>query len=138
MQHDISRVKLQDYANYLKDDQLCKLAQSDIFWATVSSIEEVGVHETYDIQIDSENHLYALDGFITHNSTLLESIYWAQFNDTLRSDMKADWVVNDKVGKNCRVKLDYRNGYSIERFRKHRDLGGTGVKVYKDGIYQEK
>jgi DNA repair exonuclease SbcCD ATPase subunit len=71
-------------------------------------------------------------------STILEAIYWAQFNDTLRSDMKADWVVNDKVGKNCRVKLDYRNGYSIERFRKHRDLGGTGVKVYKDGIYQEK
>lgn len=71
-------------------------------------------------------------------TSFTEAIYWAQFNDTLRSDMKADWVVNDKISKNCRVRIDYRNGYSIERFRKYRDLGGVGVKVYKDGVYQEK
>lgn len=49
------------------------------------------------------------------------------------SEMKADFAVNDEVGKNTRVAVTFANGYSIERFRKYTKLGGTGVVVRKDG-----
>lgn len=34
--------------------------------------------------------------------------------------MAIDEVVNDIIGKNCCVKLDFANGYTIERYRKHK------------------
>ncbi len=74
-------------------------------------------------------------------STFLEAIFWCYFGETIRDEMKADDVVYDPQytgkGKNCYVRVNHANGWSIERFRKYHDLGGTGVKVYKDDIYQE-
>jgi DNA repair exonuclease SbcCD ATPase subunit/DNA repair exonuclease SbcCD nuclease subunit len=74
-------------------------------------------------------------------STFLEAIFWCYFGETIRDEMKADDVVYDPQftgkGKNCYVRVNHANGWSIERFRKYHDLGGTGVKVYKDGVYQE-
>jgi DNA repair exonuclease SbcCD ATPase subunit len=66
-------------------------------------------------------------------STLMEAIVWVQFGRFLRSDMLADYAVNDSVGANCSVKLDFTNGYSIERYRKYSKLGGNGVRIYKNG-----
>lgn len=48
--------------------------------------------------------------------------------------MKSDFAVNDVSKKNCRVRVTFDNGYSVERFRKHKDMG-NGIKVYKDGQY---
>ena len=92
----------------------------------------------------------------TGKSTILEAVAWCQFNKFLRSDMLAEYAVNDAVGKNCsvplhallcshlqshvracnssrKVRLDFANGYSIERFRGHKEKGGSGVVVFKDG-----
>lgn len=66
-------------------------------------------------------------------STILEALTWCLFGQFLRSEMKADFAVNDEVGKNTRVAVTFANGYSIERFRKYTKLGGTGVVVRKDG-----
>ena len=69
-------------------------------------------------------------------STILEAIVWCLFGEVLRSDMSAADPVNDVVGKNCCVKIDFENGYSIERFRKFASKGsgsGPGLKLYKNG-----
>jgi DNA repair exonuclease SbcCD ATPase subunit len=70
-------------------------------------------------------------------STLLEAMTWCQFGQFLRSDMLADYAINDRIGTQCRVRLDFNNGVSIERFRKYSSLGGTGVRVYKHGVLVE-
>lgn len=78
-------------------------------------------------------------------STIIEAITWAQHGKTIRDDMKVDDVINDDIGRNCRVTLEFKNGYAIERFRKYGGLGldgqtisGSGVRVYKDKQYLAK
>jgi len=69
-------------------------------------------------------------------STILEAIVWCLFGEVLRSDMGAADPVNDVVGRNCCVRIDFENGYSIERFRKFTSKGvgpGPGLKLYKNG-----
>jgi len=70
-------------------------------------------------------------------SAIFEAVCWALFDKFLRSDMKVDYAINDKTLRNCRVRLRFSNGYEVERFRKYKSLGGNGVRVYKDGVYQE-
>jgi DNA repair exonuclease SbcCD ATPase subunit len=45
---------------------------------------------------------------------------WCQFGRCVRGGMAADDVVNDKVGRNCSVTLEFANGYIITRYRKHK------------------
>ena len=52
-----------------------------------------------------------------------------QFAKFLRSDMIADYAINDKVGEDCMVRIDFANGWAIERFRRFAAKGGTGLKV---------
>ena len=70
-------------------------------------------------------------------STILEAIVWALFGEVLRSDMTAADPVNDKLGKNCCVRVDFENGFSVERFRRYYSKSptmGPGLKLYKHGI----
>lgn len=69
-------------------------------------------------------------------STILEAIVWALFGEVLRSDMTAADPVNDKIGKNCCVRIDFENGFSVERFRRFSSKGtmGPGLKLYKHGL----
>jgi recombinational DNA repair ATPase RecF len=53
-------------------------------------------------------------------STLIEAMTWCQFGRCIRGGLAANDVVNDSIGKNCFVKLDFANGYSITRYRKHK------------------
>ncbi|KAJ4200796.1 hypothetical protein NW759_015822 [Fusarium solani] len=59
-------------------------------------------------------------------STLVEAMAWCQFGRCIRGGLAANDVVNDNVGKNCSVKLEFANGYTIERYRKH--------KIYKNRV----
>ncbi|KAF5619469.1 hypothetical protein F52700_11752 [Fusarium sp. NRRL 52700] len=52
-------------------------------------------------------------------STIVEAMVWCQFGHCLRGGFAND-VVNDEVGKNCSVTLEFTNGYSITRYRKHK------------------
>ena len=72
-------------------------------------------------------------------STLMEAISWCQFGKFLRSDMAADMAINERIGRDCRVILEFENGYKLERFRKCNDMGGSGsgIRVYKDNQYLE-
>ncbi|KAF5661814.1 P-loop containing protein [Fusarium heterosporum] len=54
-------------------------------------------------------------------SMVIEAMVWCQFGQCIRSGMAADDVVNDIVGKNCCVTLEFANGYAISRHRKHKE-----------------
>ncbi|KAK3291702.1 uncharacterized protein B0H64DRAFT_468369 [Chaetomium fimeti] len=53
-------------------------------------------------------------------STLLEAMAWCQFGRCIRSGLAVNDVVNDNAGKNCSVVLEFANGYTIARYRKHK------------------
>lgn len=78
-------------------------------------------------------------------STILEAIFWCLFGERIRSDCKVDDVINDVLGKNCKVIVGYENGWAIERFRKAgkdcqgydgESLSGSGVRCYLNRQYQ--
>lgn len=115
---NISRNKLLKYANTLNSNKLYKLATSDLVWCKIKSIEPLGKDYTYDIQIDNSTSLYALNGFITHNSAIFESIAWALFGKSRHK--KADGVVKwDK--RTCRVELTFEVGSNLYRIIRTRD-----------------
>ncbi|XEU97313.1 hypothetical protein FSHL1_002599 [Fusarium sambucinum] len=54
-------------------------------------------------------------------STLVEAIVWCMFGRCIRSGLAANDVLNDSIGKNCSVMLEFANGFAITRYRKHKD-----------------
>jgi DNA polymerase III alpha subunit/intein/homing endonuclease len=60
--HVISRL-----ACALQSSELSRLAESDIYWDKVLSIEAQGCQETYDLQIEGD-HNFLADNFVVHNS----------------------------------------------------------------------
>jgi DNA repair exonuclease SbcCD ATPase subunit/DNA repair exonuclease SbcCD nuclease subunit len=115
--------------------------EGDIVDITISKF--LGINEGIHLNIGNlSKGVWYLEGENGHGkSTILEAIFWCYFGDLIRSGTKADDVVHDphETGKtkDCEVTVAHRNGWSITRFRKNAKLGGTGVKVYKDGVYQE-
>lgn len=119
-----------------------------VFNAHIHSIEMegfLGVQENTIIDFDQlAPGVWYIEGDNgSGKSTIIEAIVWCQHGKNIREDMAVDDVVNDKRGKNCRVIIHYRNGYSIERFRKFKGHGvdghsisGNGVRVYLNHVYQ--
>ena len=66
---NIERTKLQKIANEFDDDYLKNLSNSDIFWDQVKSIEYVGDHQCYDLEIENTHNFIANDIFV-HNSSV--------------------------------------------------------------------
>ncbi|KAH7113695.1 hypothetical protein B0J13DRAFT_657007 [Dactylonectria estremocensis] len=60
-------------------------------------------------------------------STLVEAMVWCQFGRCIRSGLAANDVINDNVGKNCSVVLEFANGYATARHRKHQSHGNRVV-----------
>lgn len=65
-------------------------------------------------------------------STLVEAVVWCQFGRCLRSGLGVNDVVNDKARRDCSVRMEFDNGYAIQRFRKHKQYGNRIV-VERDG-----
>lgn len=58
-------------------DAALKIAHPNIYWATVASVERVGVERTYDIETTGD-HSHITDGLITHNtSALIDSVFYS-------------------------------------------------------------
>lgn len=62
-------------------------------------------------------------------SSIAEALYWVLYGKTRRG-LSGDDVINEHAGKNCRVWLEFDN-YSVSRFRKYPDNGGTGLRIYQ-------
>jgi DNA polymerase-3 subunit alpha len=54
-------------AAFFESERLREIAESDIFWDRISSIEPVGIQDTYDLTI-GDYHNFVADGIIVHNS----------------------------------------------------------------------
>lgn len=69
------------------------------------------------------------------SSLVPESIFWCLWGVTAR-DVPADKVVNNKLKRNCSVQLILYVGNTkldVTRYRKHKELGGDGLRLIVDG-----
>lgn len=69
----MSRSRLLRLATLAADTDLQRLAQSDIYWDAIESIEPIGEHEVYDLSM-AETHNFVANDFIIHNSWLSEHL----------------------------------------------------------------
>jgi replicative DNA helicase len=65
----LSRRLLRELGKALSSDRLLTLADSDIVWDPIISIEPAGLRPTYDLSIDGF-HNFVADDIIVHNSSL--------------------------------------------------------------------
>ncbi|KAK8043786.1 P-loop containing nucleoside triphosphate hydrolase protein [Apiospora phragmitis] len=113
-------------------DHQSKPETSRIFVARLHSLSLtnfLGVRETLAINFHELPHSLT---FITGangsgKSTLLEAIVWCQFGRCIRAGLGVNDVVNDAAGRGCEVTLTFENGFSISRYRKHREFGNRVV-----------
>ena len=61
------RSTISKIAAVLNSEYLHGIANSDIFWDRIASIESVGIEETYDLTVE-EDHNFVANGIIVHNS----------------------------------------------------------------------
>lgn len=95
----------------------------------------LGIQSTVHLQFgtDIEEGLTFLVGENgAGKSTIVEAIVWCQFGKCLRSGLSANDVVNDKAKKDCSVRMVFNNGYTITRYRKHKQYGIRTI-VERDG-----
>jgi replicative DNA helicase len=62
-----TRTVLKNYASLLEDENLEKLAQSDLYWDTIVSIESDGEEDVFDMTVP-ETHNFIANGIVVHNS----------------------------------------------------------------------
>ncbi len=63
----ISRNRMLKLYTILKDKKILQLAQSDIYWDKITSIEELGIEDVYDATVEDVHNFVAND-IIVHNS----------------------------------------------------------------------
>jgi intein/homing endonuclease len=72
--YEIGRDKLSRVAEAEDNDKLRELASSDVLWDEIVSIEDIGMHECADIQVERD-HNYICNDFFTHNSYFFSFAY---------------------------------------------------------------
>lgn len=68
-----TRQRLSVLAQSLKDSELLNLAESDIYWDEIVSIEPVGLKQVYDLTIP-ETHNFVANDICVHNTSLAMNI----------------------------------------------------------------
>jgi intein/homing endonuclease len=75
----LTKDKAKRYLEFFKEGydkklvtQLCNHIESDIYWDTIVSIEDTGLQECIDFEVENY-HNFIVDGVITHNSTFLSN-----------------------------------------------------------------
>ena len=71
-QRSPSRERLLAIARALGSDHLASLAQSDVYWDRIVSIEPLGKRQVYDLTVPG-THNFCADDMIVHNTSLLLS-----------------------------------------------------------------
>ena len=66
-QQNISRERAARIAQVVPSEALSRLAQSDVYWDEITSIEPDGEAEVFDLTVD-EHHNFIANDFIPHNS----------------------------------------------------------------------
>ena len=112
-----------------------KIAESDYFWSPVVKIKYLKKElNCYDIEVDSDEHLYVADTFVSHNSALaIDSITWVLWGVTPKGIAGDDVVIDQGSGKNCFVELDFEPNpetkVKVIRYRKHHEFR-NGLRLF--------
>ena len=69
----ISRQRLALFAELLEDTDLRNLANSDLYWDRIESIEALGLQQVYDLTVPETHNFIAAD-MLVHNTTLAMNI----------------------------------------------------------------
>jgi replicative DNA helicase len=93
----MSRERASRVAEALDDDRLRKLAESDVYWDRIESIEPDGAAEVYDLTVDGLHNFVAED-IVVHNSIEQDSdvvifIYRASKYDEDADPSEADLII---------------------------------------------
>ncbi len=112
------RSTLRKIASALGSTELAHLANSDVFWDRIVSIEPAGVEDVYDLEIEND-HNFVADGLIVHNShsaayallayqsAYLKAHYPAEFMAaTLTSEMSDSTRIATLIEECRRMKLE--------------------------------
>lgn len=130
---DVSYRDFLDGSTRFTDTKTATEPSTDVFVAeprrlTITNFLGVQTTTTIDFEQNLPRGLTFLVGKNgSGKSTLVEAMVWCQFGSCVRSGLKVDEVVNDHVGKNCSVVLEFANGYTIARYRKHKNFGNRIV-----------
>ena len=77
----ISRSRLMRLAVLTRNEGLRQLAESDIYWDMIVSIEPIGDHQVYDLSM-ADTHNFVANDFIIHNSWVSEHLAAAITGDS--------------------------------------------------------
>lgn len=109
---DMSRDTLRKIAAYLDNDsELLAIANSDIYWDTIVSIEPVGKQQTYDLEMPSY-HNFVCNNIVTHNSTQMlnvaSNVWWQSKKNVLfiPLEMPEDLVYYKWLSRQTRTSFD--------------------------------
>jgi DNA repair exonuclease SbcCD ATPase subunit len=108
-------------------------ADEETDWSRVVSVVATGRSvPCFDIEVDTDEHLYLAESFVVHNSTLIEALRYACYGDS-RTDK---WELRSAgVGEDLRVELVFEhegNTYDVRRRLKGRNLTPE-VEVFLNG-----
>ena len=132
---DVSRETLKKIAEYLDNDaELMALAESDVYWDEVVSVEPIGKHQTYDLAMPND-HNFVCNNIVTHNSTMMLNV---AMNAWLKSkknvlfvplEMPRRFIEHKMVSRESRIPFENvsnpksLNGKQIENI--------TGIRINK-------
>ncbi|HEY8323545.1 MAG TPA: AAA family ATPase [Ktedonobacterales bacterium] len=77
----MSRSRLSRLAKLTQDNELEYLAQSDVYWDTIVSIEPIGDYQVFDLSM-AETHNFVANDLIVHNSWVSEHLAAAISGDS--------------------------------------------------------
>ena len=114
--YDITRPRLRRMIAYKNVDEWRKFEKADVFWDKIKKIENCGICDTYDIQVEGTSNFIG-NGLVTHNSSIVSAILplWcicynkkkfivlvsntaSQAEDFL-ADIKRELTFNEKLNK---------------------------------------
>ena len=94
-------------ASFFSSQRLKQIAESDVYWDTVKSVEPRGVQETYDLTVE-EDHNFVADGLVVHNSHSTAYALIAYMTAYLKAHYKVEFMAallsSDIPGRNFKKK----------------------------------
>ncbi len=89
----LQRETLQKIALAISSQKLNNLAESDIFWDEIKSIDKTGEKQTYDLCI-AQNHNFVANGFIVHNSHSVAYAIIAYYTAYLKAHYPVEFMAS--------------------------------------------